>query len=300
MRTDQFDISEDNGIGGKKSMQNPVMIIGMHRSGTSMITRLLEDLGLYVGWKKEDNHESSMFHRVNDWILDQCSATWDNPAPARFLQEDGVFMLVKDYVYQLLSSPKVIEFLGVRDFLRYRSLMNLPNPWGWKDPRSTYTLPVWKAIFPEARIVHVMRHGVDVAQSLRVRHTRVLQKEIAQYPDRKALYRILHKRGRFCDSVRCLTLEGGFSLWEEYVNEARKHIVAAGANGYEIRYEDFISEPETALRRLADFCGISSDRDGIEQVLGKIRRDRTFAYREDPELSQYAITVAERLFVYGY
>jgi len=278
----------------------PVIIIGMHRSGTSMIARLLEDSGLFVGWRKEDNHEATFFHRANDWVLNQCCATWDNPGSARYLEGSGAFPVVAEYLRDSLSSPKVIEFLGIKNFLRHRSLLNFPFPWGWKDPRSTFTLPVWTAIFPQARIIHVRRHGIDVAQSLRVRHVQVLQEGLSTYPGRRTLYRYLYKRGRFTDSVRCLSLEGAFSLWEEYLGEARKHLDAAGAHGYEMHYEDFVRQPEAAFRQLIDFCGISPGGVSIERVLGKIRRDRSFAYRDDPELAQYAITVADRLAAYGY
>ncbi|MBK8351014.1 MAG: hypothetical protein IPL21_04765 [Saprospirales bacterium] len=38
--------------------QQPIIILGMHRSGTTMITKMLENLGLFVGAEKEINHES--------------------------------------------------------------------------------------------------------------------------------------------------------------------------------------------------------------------------------------------------
>lgn len=38
--------------------QTPVIILGMHRSGTTMITKILENLGLFVGVEKEINHEA--------------------------------------------------------------------------------------------------------------------------------------------------------------------------------------------------------------------------------------------------
>ena len=39
----------------------PIVIIGMHRSGTSIVTRMLEQLGLFVGKKKDMNHEALFF-----------------------------------------------------------------------------------------------------------------------------------------------------------------------------------------------------------------------------------------------
>ena len=38
------------------------------------------------------------------------------------------------------------------------------------------TLPIWLSLFPEARLIYIVRHGVDVASSLMVRERKLLQK----------------------------------------------------------------------------------------------------------------------------
>jgi hypothetical protein len=47
--------------------------------------------------------------------------------------------------------------------------------WGWKDPRNSITLPVWLKLFPDARVIHIVRNGVDVAESLYRRQQRGFQ-----------------------------------------------------------------------------------------------------------------------------
>ena len=37
---------------------SPIIVIGMHRSGTTMLIKQLEELGLFVGDKKRKNYES--------------------------------------------------------------------------------------------------------------------------------------------------------------------------------------------------------------------------------------------------
>jgi hypothetical protein len=63
----------------------PIVIIGMHRSGTSMVTRMLESLGLFVGARKDSNCEARFFQRINRWLLDQTGSSWDNPQPIHYL-----------------------------------------------------------------------------------------------------------------------------------------------------------------------------------------------------------------------
>ena len=45
----------------------PVIIMGMHRSGTTMLASLLEQLGLFIGTKKQENDES-LFLQVEEGL----------------------------------------------------------------------------------------------------------------------------------------------------------------------------------------------------------------------------------------
>ena len=62
----------------------------------------------------------------------------------------------------------IAGFLGWKRYLAYRSLERFDQPWGWKDPRNVFTLPLWLRVFPEAKIIYIVRNGVDVAASLLV------------------------------------------------------------------------------------------------------------------------------------
>ncbi|UCD38408.1 MAG: tetratricopeptide repeat protein, partial [Fidelibacterota bacterium] len=42
--------------------------------------------------------------------------------------------------------------------------------WGWKDPRASLTLPFWKSLLPELKVVICLRNPVEVYRSL-ARHT---------------------------------------------------------------------------------------------------------------------------------
>ena len=64
--------------------QQPIIILGMHRSGTTMITKMLENLGLFVGAEKEINHESLFFWEINNWIFDIHTATAEKPHNMRY------------------------------------------------------------------------------------------------------------------------------------------------------------------------------------------------------------------------
>lgn len=280
----------------------PIIIIGMHRSGTTMVTRLLKQLGLFVGAELEDNSESLFFLRLNEWIMQQCGAAWDHPKPIDdLLAQSDARSLATGYFRSALNSKLAMKYLGLWNYLRLRTPLNLESPWGWKDPRNTFTLPLWLDLFPDARVIHVLRHGVDVAQSLRTRSERGL-KLLTDINSTKPRVPNVESclRDGITDSLRCLSLEGGFSLWEEYTERARSHVASLGERAMEIRFEELLDRPEPCLRTLAEFCNLSITADTIHQCHETMVAGRAFAYRSDEVLVKFAEQHAERLMVNDY
>lgn len=140
----------------------PVCIVGMHRSGTSMVTRLLKDCGLFLGAEEElagpaaDNSEGFWENRnfvgLNEEILARFGGTWGEPPALPTRWEFG---------------PAVEPLLGragelVARFGRHRH-------WGWKDPRNSLTIPFWRRLIPALKFVVCVRNPLEVAHSLFVR-----------------------------------------------------------------------------------------------------------------------------------
>jgi hypothetical protein len=280
-------------------VSEPVVVIGMHRSGTSLVSSVLQRLGLFMGHRQDKNNEAVFFRRLNDWLLHQSGAEWDNPEPFhRLVTTPEVRGLAVDYLRGVVRSPRTVGYLGPT--LRHLGLAGLEEPWGWKDPRNTFTLPLWMDVFTEVRVVHVVRHGVDVAASLRARHRAALARRGAAYRSRRRLYRLWPKRTGFTDSLRCATLEGGFSLWEEYVTEGRAHVGRLGSSALELRYEDLVGSPEAPVRGLASFCGVEPPQVDLASIARGVKSERALAFRGTPELDEFAEASADRLRRLGY
>ncbi len=284
----------------------PLIIIGISRSGTTMLTHILEDLGLFVGEKKDSNHEALFFLELNIWLLEQCSGGLENPASIRYLLEaKEARALFVNFIRYIMKTPSAVSFLGLRKYLRYGTPANLDIPWGWKDPRNTYALPIWLDIFPDAKVIHIYRHGVDVVNSLRVRSKRKLLRLKERNAWLKAFYwfylmmKYIGTKRKFID-LRCASMEDGLLMWEEYVNEARTHVHKLGDRAIEVKYEDLLTEPYGILKRLTEFSGLrATDRD-IERVSQQIKRERAYVYQGNPELEAFAIKMSERLRRQGY
>ena len=139
--------------------KHPVCIVGMHRSGTSMVARLLQLCGLDLGPKNmlmgasPSNQGGHFEHRefvdLNQALLERLGGSWDNPPDLKEGWE---------------RDPSLYEFT-----LRARKLITnfAPNArWGWKDPRTTLLLPFWKQLIPNMLYVICVRNPLDVARSL--------------------------------------------------------------------------------------------------------------------------------------
>jgi hypothetical protein len=273
----------------------------MHRSGTSLVIRLLREMGLFIGRRLDSNDEPWFFTNLNDWLLRQACAKWDRPEGLDdLLSHDEGREAAADLLCYLLRSPRVLFFLGPVRYARFRSLFRLTFPWGWKDPRNTFTLPVWLDLFPGARVVHVLRHGLDVAASLRARAEMLLATSRRKLPQRGLLASVRRQPLPITDSFACLDQSFGFHLWERYVRRATEHVSRLGSRGLEVRYEELVGNPELQIHRLADFAGFQVAKETAERMAVGMHTNRRFAFASDPSQAALARCLHFRLAAYGY
>jgi hypothetical protein len=214
------------------------------------------------------------------------------------------FMLAQPEVVEQLAGSTRETLAGAIDKYGGPSRWHLeassaPVPsFGWKDPRNTFTLPVWKQIFPNLRVIHIIRHGVDAAASLTRRHGKAMRAATGEsVPSALTVIRD-HTLG-ILSSRRGWTLPEAFTMWEQYVEKARQECAALGARALEIRYEDLLVQPDEVVPVIAKFCGVpvqgqqAALREGLE-------RGRAFAFRGDPDLVDFAGYAHQALVRYGY
>ncbi|WP_018860775.1 MULTISPECIES: sulfotransferase family protein [Thioalkalivibrio] len=284
--------------------QPPVIIIGMHRSGTSLLTRVLQESGFFMGVGASRNEEAAFTNAINAWLFREASATWDRPESLDWLLADEALQpWLLDYMRDTVDGPSSLRFLGLQRSLRGWGLSRQQTPWGWKDPRNTFTLPLWLELFPSARVLHIVRHGADVAASLLTRRRDVFNKRTRRYRQYRQMYRMNPfgpgRRG-FAPQVRCGTLEGGLDLWALYVTRARQHLQTLGDRGLEISYEALLTEPEGTLDAALRFCGCPLDPAQLAATAASFRPDRAHAWHQDEQLREFAEHHRQTLQAQGY
>ncbi|HEY7673268.1 MAG TPA: sulfotransferase [Gammaproteobacteria bacterium] len=276
---------------------SPIVVIGMHRSGTRLLVEILDKLGVFMGADRQADSESVAFMLINEEILHQCGALWSEPMSAHFMlaQPDVVGQIAMSAREALTAQLE--RYAGPSGWHAEGSAKDLPV-FGWKDPRNTFTLPVWKQIFPNLRAIHIVRHGVDVAASLARRHAAALRAATGEsVPSALTVIRD-HALG-VLSSRRGWTLAEALTMWEQYVEKARQESAALGERALEVRYEELLMQPERVIPAIASFCRVPAPA-GHEALLGGLESSRALAFRRDPELVAFAGSVREVLARYGY
>jgi hypothetical protein len=269
----------------------------MHRSGTRLLVEILAKLGVFMGADRQADSESVAFMLINEEILHQCGALWSEPMSAHFMlaQPDVVGQIAVHARETLIAQLE--KYAGPSGWHLDASSKELPL-FGWKDPRNTFTLPVWKQVFPKLRTIHIVRHGVDVAASLARRHAAALRAATGEaVPSALTVIRD-HALG-ILSSRRGWTLAEALTMWEQYIEKARHEATALGERALEVRYEDLLMQPGRVIPQIAAFCRMPmpAQHGGL---LDGLEPSRAFAFRRDRELVAFAYSVREVLARYGY
>lgn len=140
-----------------------LIVLGMHRSGTSTAARVLNLLGchfgpdsLAVGANEENPRgfwERLDVVNLNDSLLKDAGAEWHSPLLFDPLE---------------LPDAEVIRFAATAGSILHD--LDLHRPWFVKDPRLCLTLPLWSPLLANPLAVHVLRHPLEVAASLQARN----------------------------------------------------------------------------------------------------------------------------------
>ena len=144
-----------------------IIVLGSHRSGTSLVTRLINMMGAYfaigdTALGANNENPKGFWERwdviaANDEILSHYGCEWDKLQHWKFVDT----VAKKDATALKETDEKIKKIILELDANR---------PWVIKDPRMCLTFPYWKKHLEVPVIVAVYRNPLEIARSLKTRN----------------------------------------------------------------------------------------------------------------------------------
>jgi len=210
-----------------------VIVLGMHRSGTSVISGILHLNHILMGSSStfkpkplpqnpKGFYENFEFRKLNDQILNEVNynvKSFNSNIP---------------FPYPHKKTENKMENLIRNQIKKY-------NHWGWKDPRTCLTLDHWIDIILKFRnkknikVVFTIREPFSVANSLKNRDN--------------------------------IDFDAGIKLWSIYNNRALDFVQEYELDSFYFYYEDLILNPNLVVSKLFDFIDFEYDKNIITQFV---------------------------------
>ena len=239
-----------------KPPRTAVLVAGMHRSGTSLLTQVLTSLGCAAPktLMAADEHnasgywESMRVQELNDALLASAGSSWDDWQP---------------FHPEWPASPAAVEF-GERAQALLQDEYGAKRLFVLKDPRICRLLPFWcdaiRQFGAEPRIAMVLRNPFEVAASLA-------------------------ERDAIPDSI-------GLLLWLRHVLDAEAE--SRRADRTLVGYDDLLANWEAVVERMGRELGVRWPRRSAvaageieERVAPSLRHHAKAEALDDPAVSRW-------------
>ncbi len=243
----------------------PVIVYNAAHSGSRLLTRMLAAMGVYMGANLSDSEDSlDLSELVEHIVLDH--------AP--------------DYTRLFAEGDPALDRLAIAAVTAHLAGRPPDARWGWKHCETGHALPVIARLFPEARAIHLIRDGRDVAFSPFVApkhpYWRKIYFGIAELRSWRGLamtQRAYRAHGPLFNANR----------WVNSVTLGRAHGGMLGERYCEVRYEDLVTDPRGEAARIAAFlglpaCELSTEALGVDS--GRVGKWRALPEAETAEVLQ--------------
>jgi len=252
---------------------DPVVVIGSPRSGTTLMAKILTQMGVFMGYNLNDAFEDWFFVDVNEHIMDRLGIYWDRPS-----RTNGPNVIRKGRLVKYLSSSNAIS---------------VDIPWGFKDPRTTIVLDVWQKLWDqmdvEPKYIFMKRHPMDIAVSLLKReHDKPDKMLQAKEPESRSI-----DSGQIqtypLKSRRCMKKRGALELAYEYQSVPYRSWRAEEEpeNCETLHFEGVVTEPYVAISRLERFLDQRTLPYLKDEIASQMNPDRALAYQDNETLVQF-------------
>jgi len=249
----------------------PLIATGRGGSGTRLLSVMLQQLGVEFG--------------------ESLNASGDSVAWADLLYEMALARL------QGRSRPWCGSW---RAELHHRAACLVPSdqqgPWGWKLPEAMLVLDELAEVWPDAPLIHLVRHPLDTC--LRRTHMTSRVNNPIGRATLEAGYRALGLDG---DPAEAPPHHNNAVSWWFQIQQLQAWRQAAAARGQlciELRYEDLCDHPQRVAGQLAQALALAPPAEPVLLPVNPARRRRWSA--GDPRAAEVWALCGELAAAYGY
>lgn len=148
------------------------VVLGMHKSGTSVVTQILHESGIDMGdfdltlsydqSNKSERYETQQLNRSFlhgllippiDYLLKKPFRPKIDRAGYRINRDSTAIIRTKALQKRLQTTPPPAAWAQLVAAIEQKD-----NDWGFKDPRTCLTYPMWQRVLPPHKIIVVYRH----------------------------------------------------------------------------------------------------------------------------------------------
>lgn len=224
-----------------------LVIVGMHRSGTSLITQWLYRCGLFIG---------------NNLFPPDVGNVEGHFEDSDFLAIHQKFLVRKNCIYTGFidrSFPKLVasEKQELKDLIENKNKAN--KEWGWKDPRTCLFLDAYHELIPSAYYLVIVRGYHSTVNSMLTREYGIHMKKFRTKKGLSRLKWILFKK-KSLEEIFEKYAEHFLKIWIYYYEQIWHHIRSLPEKKYAVvHYSCLVQNDKDVFARLKDEWQFSLD-----------------------------------------
>jgi hypothetical protein len=251
-------------------LPSPVIIFNKSHSGSRALAELLTAGGIFMGAHCNESRDSLDMLNVVQFLVGKYypdySPLWDANAPA---DEELARLLRRSFEQHLAGfDPSGAKF------------------WGWKLCETTYILPVLDFLFPQAKFIHLIRDGRDVAFCDHHGPSDPWWSKIYFNTDKMRTFRGFRLTG---PSYRRRSPMFNALHWVNSVTVGRSFGMMLRERYLEVRYEDVCRNFTPVARRVLQFAGAPEPEKAIGVMRPKIHSGSIGKFRQGSRRDQQQV-----------
>lgn len=237
----------------------PIIVFNKSHSGSRLLAQLLSDLGVFMGADLNESNDAlpilDLVHFITERHIPDFAGLYQNGDPD---------------LPQAVRSSMAAHLQGFQP----------PGRWGWKLCETTYIVPVLAQIFPDAKFVHLVRDGRDVAFCDHVAPKAAFWRKVYFHTDRIERWIGFPMTNR---AYRANAHIFNARHWVMSVSLGRAYGAMLGDRYIEVRYEDLISDLKGTARALCDRLELAYDDARVTALSKSVYSNRVSKWSREPK-----------------